>query len=45
MSKKNNQGLSDNNIDALLIIGIIIIASTGYDGWGWLMALLIFRNL
>lgn len=45
MRRKNNLDLSDNQIDALLIIGIVIIASTGYNGWGWLVAILICRHL
>jgi hypothetical protein len=45
MNKKNNIEPSTNQIDALLIIGIVIIASTGYDGWGWLVAILICRHL
>jgi hypothetical protein len=45
MKRKNNLDPSDNQIDVLLILGIVIIASTGYDGWGWLVAILICRHL
>jgi hypothetical protein len=45
MRRRNNVEPTTNQIDALLIIGIVIIASTGYDGWGWLVAILICRHL
>ena len=44
MKKKNNLDISDNQVDALLIIGIVIIASTGYDGWGWLLLFLFLKQ-
>lgn len=44
MGKRNNVEPTSNQIDALLIIGAVIIASTGYDGWGWLVFILICRQ-
>lgn len=45
MKRRNNIDSSANMVDALLVIGIVIIASSGYDGWGWLVAILICRHL
>lgn len=45
MKRKNNVDPSANMIDALLIIGVVILASAGYDGWGWLIFILICRHL
>ncbi len=39
MEKKNN-GL----IDIALVLGICYLASNGWDGWGWLIFILILRN-
>ena len=34
----------DDVIDILLIIGIIILAYNGKDGWGWLLFFLMIKK-
>ena len=31
-------------VDVALVLGITYLASNGYDGWGWLIFILILRN-
>ena len=39
MERKNNGW-----IDIALVLGILYLISNGYDGWGWLICILILRN-
>jgi len=34
----------DKAVDIALIAGIVYLASTGQDGWGWLVFVLIIKN-
>jgi hypothetical protein len=34
-----------DGFDIALIVGIVILALNGSDGWGWLTAILIFKKL
>jgi hypothetical protein len=34
----------DKVVDIALIAGVVYLASTGKDGWGWLVFLLIIKN-
>ena len=40
MEKANKNGW----VDALLVLGICYLISNGWDGWGWLILILILRN-
>jgi hypothetical protein len=39
MERRNNGW-----IDIVLVLGICYLISKGYDGWGWLIFILIIRN-
>lgn len=36
--------LNDKAVDIALIAGIVYLASTGKDGWGWLLFFLFIKN-
>jgi hypothetical protein len=40
MEKANKNGW----VDAFLVFAIMYLISNGYDGWGWLIFILILRN-
>ena len=40
MEKANKNGW----VDIALVMGIAYLASNGYDGWGWLIFILVLRN-
>ena len=45
MEEDNYNNDNETLIDVLLILGIIILGISNSDGWGWLIFILILRNL
>ncbi len=47
MEKENNNRKNDNHtlVDILLVVGIVTLAINNSDAWGWLLLVLILRNL
>ena len=43
--EENNNDDNHTLIDILLILGIVALGLNGSDGWGWLIFILILRNL
>lgn len=45
MGKNKQESENNTFIDILLVLGIIILGANNLDGWGWLVFILIIRNL